>query len=268
MLGGIAGDIIGSIYEHRGIRTKDFPLFDPRCRFTDDSVLTVAVADVLLHGGSYTEKIREYFHRYPDAGYGDSFRLWAKSNDPNPYGSYGNGSAMRVGAIGFAFDDLKSVLAEAKRSAEVTHNHPEGIKGAQAVAAAVFLARTTKNKQEIRSYVERQFAYNLSDTLDLIRPHYRFDVTCQGSVPQALICFLESTDFEDAIRNAVSLSGDSDTQACIAGTVAHAFYGGVPPEIEQEALSRLDEPLGEIVREFTTKFIDREQRDGNKATDA
>ena len=250
MLGAIAGDIIGSIYEAHGIKTKDFPLFDRRCCFTDDTVLSVAVADVILHGGGYAERFREYFRRYPNAGYGGSFYAWAQSNDLAPYGSFGNGSAMRVSPVGFACVDLDAVLLEAKRSAEVTHNHPEGIKGAQAIAAAVFLARNNHSKQQIRSYLEQTFGYKLDERLDDIRPFYGFDVTCQGTVPAAMIAFLESEDFEDAIRNAISLGGDSDTLACIAGGVAHAYYREVPAFILEEVLSRLDHPLREITEEF------------------
>jgi ADP-ribosylglycohydrolase len=254
VIGAIAGDIIGSIYERYGIKTKDFPLFDWRCHFTDDTVLTVAVADVIMHGGSYVERFRDYYRRYPDAGYGGSFHAWARSSQPSPYASFGNGSAMRVSPIGFAFHDLEAVLDEAKRSAEVTHDHPEGIKGAQAIAAAIFLARTKSSKEEIRSFIERTFGYDLSGDIESIRPEYKFDVTCQGTVPAALIAFLDGADFEDSVRNAVSLGGDSDTLACIAGSVAEAYYGGVPPFISQEALSRLDPQLRKMTEEFS-RFV-------------
>ena len=184
MLGAIAGDIIGSVYEINNIKTKEFPLFNPECRFTDDTVLTVAVADVLLNNGNYTEQFKNYCRRYPNAGYGANFGYWAMSDRTEPYNSWGNGSAMRVSAIGFAFNDLNSVLSEAKQSAEVTHNHPEGIKGAQATAIAIFLARTKKDKKLIKSYIENTFGYDLDFSLDQIRPNYDFDVSCQGSVPQ------------------------------------------------------------------------------------
>jgi ADP-ribosylglycohydrolase len=259
MIGAIAGDIIGSTYEFASIKTKDFPLFDERSFFTDDSVLTVAVAYMILHGGSYVELFRDYCRRYPGRSYGLRFHKWAESDNPTPYQSYGNGSAMRVSPIGFAFDDLDTVLAEAKRSAEVTHDHPEGIKGAQAIAAAIYLARTKSSKGEIHSYIERTFKYDLSGSLDGVRPDYMFDETCQGTVPAALLSFLESNDFEDAVRNAVSLGGDSDTLACIAGSVAEAYYG-IPPFIEQEALRRLDPELRSIVEKFAAKF--RRQIDG------
>ncbi len=254
MLGAIAGDIIGSVYEGNNIKTKDFPLFDVNCQFTDDTVLTVAVADVILNGGGYADRLKEYYRCYPYAGYGGNFRLWAQSINTEPYNSWGNGSAMRVSPVGFAFTDLDSVLREAKRSAEVTHNHPEGIKGAQATAAAIFLARTGLEKGAIKSYIETTFGYDLGQTLETIRPGYRFDISCQGSVPQAILAFLESTDFEDAIRNAVSLGGDSDTIACITGGIAEAFYGGVPQPIAREALARLDQPLSAVTREFRFKY--------------
>ena len=257
MIGAIAGDIIGSIYERNNIKTKEFPLFSPGCCFTDDSVLTIAIADVLLNGGSYSEKLKDYCRRYPYAGYGMNFRNWALSSQTEPYNSWGNGSAMRVSPIGFALDDLDSVLNEAKRSAEVTHNHPEGIKGAQATAAAIFLARTEKDKKRIKSYIETTIGYDLNFSLDQIRPNYQlqFDVSCQGSVPQAIVAFLESTNFEDAIRNAISIGGDSDTIACITGSIAQAFYGGVSNAIARQVLSILDEPLRQITKTFMSKYL-------------
>lgn len=255
MIGAIAGDIIGSVYERDNIKTKEFPLFSPGCRFTDDTVLTIAVADVLLNDGNYAERFKDYCRCYPDAGYGMNFHRWALSNRTKPYNSWGNGSAMRVSPIGFALNNLDSVLGEAQRSAEVTHNHPEGIRGAQATAAAVFLARTEKDKKSIESYIEAKFGYDLSFSLDRIRPTYRFDVSCQGSVPQAIAAFLESTDFEDAIRNAISIGGDSDTIACIAGSIAQAFYGDVPETIAQPALNILDQRLRQITKMFTEEFL-------------
>ncbi len=254
MLGAIAGDIIGSVYEFNNIKTKDFPLFDSKCFFTDDTVLTVAVADAILNSGEYVRNIKEYYCRYPDAGYGGMFRRWAKSDSMAAYNSWGNGSAMRVSAVGFAFDDLATVLAEAIQSAAVTHNHPEGIKGAQATAAAIFLARTDRTKQEIASYIETNFGYDLSPTLDEIRPHYQFNESCQETVPQAIAAFLESTDFEDAIRNAISLGGDSDTLACITGGISQAFYGGVPKTISDQVLKRLDAHLRSVTEVFTSTY--------------
>jgi ADP-ribosylglycohydrolase len=251
MLGAIAGDIIGSRFEHARIKSKEFELFNRQCVFTDDTVMTLAVADSLLHKTPYQNNYREYFQYYPAVGYGGRFRRWARSAKPAPYGSFGNGSAMRVSPIGWYYDSLDKVLEEAMHSAEPTHNHPEGIRGAQAVAAAVFVARQGDDKPAIREYVERSFGYDLSASIDAIRPDYDFDVSCQGSVPQALRAFLESTSFEDAVRIAVSLGGDSDTQACIAGGVAEAFYGGVPSEIAEQTLARLDDRLRAVYQAFT-----------------
>ena len=250
MLGAIAGDIIGSRFEHAGIKSKDFELFNRQSVFTDDTVHTIALADSLLHKIPYQEKLREYFHYYPHAGYGGRFRRWARSPKPKPYGSYGNGSAMRVSPIAWFFDTESKVLEEARRSAEMTHNHPEGLRGAQSVAGAVFIARKGADKKQIRDFVQDTFAYDLSGALDEIRPGYSFDVSCQGSVPYAIMACLESTDVEDAVRSAVSLGGDSDTQACIAGSIAEAYYGGVPVEIADEALARLDSRLAGIYQEF------------------
>lgn len=262
MIGAIAGDVIGSIYEHYPIKAKDFPLFDWRCRFTDDTVLTVAVADVLLNGGDYAERFREYYWRYPYAVYGGGFDQWARSSEADAYNSFGNGSAMRVSPVGFAFDRIEDVRAEAVRSAVVTHNHPEGVKGAEATASAVFLARQKTDRNEIRLYIEREFGYDLSKSPDEIRPEYRFDVTCQGTVPAAISSFLHAEDFEDAVRNAVSLGGDSDTLACIAGAIAGAYFG-VPNFIEQEVRSRLDAGLRSITARFVSRFISPRRRRRN-----
>ena len=250
MLGAIAGDIIGSRFEWHNHKSKEFDLFSDDSHFTDDTVLTVALADSLLGGVSFTQKLKEYFWRYPHAGYGGRFLRWAGSSSSEPYNSFGNGSAMRVSPVGWYFNDLSTVLSEARKSAAVTHDHPEGIKGAQAVAAASFLARIGENKADIRDFIVERFGYRFDFTLDDIRPYYRFDVTCQGSIPQALQAFFEANDFEDAIRNAVSIGGDSDTIACITGGIAEAFYGGVPVSIRREVCSRLDEPLLIIVKKF------------------
>ncbi len=254
MLGAIAGDIIGSVYEARPIKRTNFSLFHPLCRFTDDTVLTVALADSLMHGAPYVGLLKQYYRAYPHAGYGGSFHQWAQSVDSRPYNSWGNGSAMRVSPVGFAFGTLDEVLDQAKRSAEVTHDHPERIKGAQAVASAVFLARTGQSKDQIKSYVERTFGYNLDKTLDEIRPTYVFHVSCQKSVPQAMRAFLESDNFEDAVRKAISLGGDSDTLACMAGGIAQALFGGVPPEITSRVYEVLDDQLGNVTRKFTDTF--------------
>lgn len=253
-LGAIAGDVIGSVHEHAGTKTTDFPLFTPRSRFTDDSVLTVAVAEVLATGGSYRDSIQAWARAYPHAGYGGAFRRWTWSAAAEPYGSFGNGSGMRASPVGWASQTLDDVLAEARRSAEVTHDHAEGIKGAQAVAAAVFLARTGSAKDDIRTAIATRFAYDLSRRLDDIRPHYTFDVTCQGSVPEALIAFLESSGWEDAVRKAISLGGDADTLACMTGAVAEAFYGEVPPAIATEVVARLDDRIRATMERFANRF--------------
>ncbi len=254
MLGAIAGDVIGSVHEQSRTKTKDFPLLTPQSRFTDDTVLTVAVADCLLRGRDYVDAFHDYFHAYPDAGYGGTFWLWASSRRRTPYQSWGNGSAMRVSPVAFAGTTLDEVLREAGRSAAVTHDHAEGIRGAQAVAAAIFLARTGGTKEQIRQYVAGQFDYFLDETLDELRPTYPFDVSCQGSVPQAIIAFLESTGYEDAVRNAISLGGDADTMACIAGAIAEAYYGAVPAAIAGPVLARLDDRLRRVVQEFREHF--------------
>jgi ADP-ribosylglycohydrolase len=254
MIGAIAGDIIGSVYEHRPIKTKDFPLFDPRCRFTDDSVLTVAVADSILTGRSYSESIREIGRRYPGAGYGGLFSQWLHSHNPKPYNSWGNGSAMRVSPIGFAFSEEKEVLRQARKTAEISHNHPEGIKGAQATALAVFLARTVRDKEGIRKRIRHRFGYDLDRRVDDIRPTYTFDVSCQGTVPEAIIAFLDSRSYEDAIRNAISLGGDSDTLACITGGIAQAFYGKIPSHIQTKVKEFLTPDLWEITESFCRKY--------------
>lgn len=255
MLGAIAGDVIGSVHEGARTKTKHFPLLTPESRFTDDTVLTVAVAECLLHGRDYVEAFHDYFETYPTAGYGGTFFWWASSRRREPYNSWGNGSAMRVSPVAYVATTLEEVLQEAKRSAEVTHNHEQGIRGAQATAAAVFLARTGGSKEQIRRYVEEQFDYFLDESLDQIRPTYQFDASCQWSVPQSILAFLESKGFEDAIRNAISLGGDADTMACIAGAIAEAYYGGVPAEIAAPVLARLDDRLKSVVREFRDRYM-------------
>lgn len=255
MLGAIAGDIIGSVYESDPIKTKEFPLFGPHSRFTDDTVLTVALADAILNNRDYAAVMKSYFHRFPNAGYGSLFYRWAMSTSNQPYNSYGNGAAMRISPVGWAFDSLEEVLGEARRFTEPTHNHPEGIKGAQATAVAVFLARTGHSKEQIGSHIERTFQYDLSRSLDEIRPGYTFDGSCQGTVPQAIRAFLESRDFEDALRNAVSLGGDSDTLACITGGLAEAYYAGVPRHIAEKVWETLDQDLKEVTLRFRKKFV-------------
>jgi ADP-ribosylglycohydrolase len=254
MIGAIAGDIIGSPYEWNRIKTTDFSLFSGASTYTDDSVLSVAVADAILNGRDYAVTLKEYGRKYPHAGYGGSFRIWLASASLDPYNSFGNGSAMRVSPIGFAFNTLENVLKEAEKSAAVTHNHPEGVKGAQATAAAIFLARQKETKPAIKRYIEANFSYDLSRTLDEIRPIYEFDETCQGTVPEAITAFLESTDYEDAVRKAVSLGGDSDTLACITGGIAQAYYRSVPPEIVKKVKEVLPPDLLLVVSQFNDRY--------------
>lgn len=254
MLGAIAGDIIGSVYERWRIKTKDFPLFQPRCHFTDDSVLTIAVAQAILEGGDYLRAVREVGRRYPHAGYGGAFKAWLRAERPMPYNSWGNGAAMRVSPVGWAFESVEDVLREAARTAEFTHNHPEGIKGAQATALAVYLARKGQSKEAIRQEISGRFGYDLARTVDGIRPGYQFDVSCQGTVPEALIAFFDSTSYEDAVRNAVSLGGDSDTLACITGGVAEAFYGPLPGDILAHVRACLTPDLWEITERFCRRY--------------
>lgn len=254
MLGAIAGDIIGSPFEFYNVKRTDFKLFGMVSRYTDDTVLTIATADCLLNKGDYAQFYKTYARSHPLAGYGGKFMLWAMMGSPKPYNSWGNGSAMRVSPVGYAFDTLEEVLSEASRSAEVTHNHPEGIKGAQAIAASVFLLRTGTGKDQLRQYIADSFGYVLNRTLDDIRPGYGFDVSCMGSVPEAITAFLESIDFEDAVRKAVSLGGDSDTIACMTGALAEAHYGGVPENIEREAMSRLPESFKDVISRFYSAY--------------
>ncbi|MEL7069971.1 MAG: ADP-ribosylglycohydrolase family protein [Cyanobacteria bacterium J06581_3] len=258
MLGAISGDIIGSVHERSKTKVKDFPLFVADSHFTDDTVLSVAVADALLHDrlqdGSYVQTLKTYGKDYMHVGYGKSFKQWLASDSLEPYNSWGNGSAMRVSPVGFAYKSISDVMVSAQQTAEVTHNHTEGVKGAQATAACVFLAKRGDSKADIKSHVEQTFGYDLDRSLSDIRPVYKFHVSCQRSVPESIIAFLESIDFEDAVRNAVSLGGDADTMAAITGGIAEAFYGGVPDAIAQEALSRLDEPLRTIALEFCDRY--------------
>lgn len=254
MIGAIAGDIIGSVYEHRPIKTKDFPLFRPGCGFTDDTVMTVAIADAILDGAAYVDSVRRIGRRYPKAGYGRSFTQWLHLENAGPYNSWGNGSAMRVSPVGFAFSTEEDVLAQAKATAEITHNHLEGVKGAQATALAVFLARNGTDKAGIRSRIADMFGYDMDRTVDSIRPSYAFDVSCQGTVPEAIIAFLDSQSYEDAVRNAVSLGGDSDTLACITGAIAEAFYGGVPEGIREKVRELLTPDLWTVAEAFCKKY--------------
>jgi len=256
MLGSITGDIIGSVYEFNSHKPEyDFPLFTEESIFTDDTVLTVALADSILSGTDYKTKLLEYYHLYPHCSYGGGFHAWANSDNPQPYNSWGNGSAMRVSPVGWAYNDIETVLLKAKESAEVTHNHPEGIKGAQATAASIFLARTNKSKKEIKAFIETAFNYNLDLDIGDLRKTYQFNESCQGTVPQAIFTFLVSDSFEDSIRKAIYIGGDSDTLAAINGSIAEAFYGGVPEEIKSDIFKRLDARLERIAKSFIEKYI-------------
>lgn len=278
MMGAIVGDIVGSIYEFNNVKTKDFPLFQDNCFFTDDTVMTIAVAEAIMNGGKrddFIDAMKKYGRMYPDAGYGGRFYSWLFSDDREPYNSFGNGSAMRVSPCAWAMNCGLAAKAGVypisgreivRLSAEVTHNHPEGIKGAMATADAILMCRyyfggydidciiaennnPDEYKRQIKKHIEQEYGYDLSKTLDEIRPTYQFNETCQETVPQAIIAFLESTDFEDAIRNAISLGGDSDTLAAITGSIAQAAYG-IPDLIREKAFSYLDEPLKDVIRRW------------------
>lgn len=279
MLGAIVGDIVGSVYEWDNIKTKNFPLFREECFFTDDTVMTCAVAEAIMNGGQkddFIDAMKKYGRMYPDAGYGARFGNWVDGDDRGPYNSFGNGSAMRVSPCAWVMDATTDELpSEGKRlaqlSAEVTHNHPEGVKGAMATSDAIFMCRfyfggycgdyeqpindnPTECKRLIKEHIEKEYGYDLSQTLDEIRPTYRFNETCQNTVPQAIIAFLESTDFEDAIRNAISLGGDSDTLAAITGSIAEAAYG-IPAWIKEKAYTYLDEPLKDVLKQWEETIV-------------
>lgn len=254
MIGAIIGDVIGSVHERAATKSTDFPLFVERSRFTDDTVMTIATAQAILDGIPYREAYLTWGRRYRRAGYGGSFRRWLDAEFPEPYGSWGNGSAMRVSPVAFAFDTVDDVLSEAARTAEPTHGHPEGVKGAQAAALATFLARVGTAKPDIRREIGVRFGYDLTRSVAEIRPDYRFDVSCAGSVPEALVCFLETDSMEAAIRTAISLGGDADTQAAIAAAAAAAFDGAVTSAIRQETLRRLPGDMQDIVGQFEARF--------------
>ncbi|TXC66994.1 ADP-ribosylglycohydrolase family protein [Piscinibacter aquaticus] len=251
MFGAIAGDVIGSVFERNNVKSKTFPLFDAASRFTDDTVLTVAVARALLHGESPARAMRELHGRYPEAGFGPTFRAWiAAGDEAAPPKSASNGAAMRISPVGWAGTTLDEVMATARRFTVLTHDHPEAVAGAQAVAVSVFLARQGASKDAICDHVERAFGYDLSVPLDAVRPGYAFDLSCAGTVPHAIRAFLEAHDFEDALRNAISIGGDSDTLAAIAGAIAEAHWGGVPAHIAEPVWAVLDAPLREITQRF------------------
>ena len=259
MYGAILGDMIGAPYEFdRGNKTKDFPLFSKGTQFTDDSVMTIAVAEALMDAAGKSDdevkaalvvSMQKWGRKYPYAGYGGMFSGWLQEKNPKPYGSFGNGSAMRASSVGWLYDNMDDTRKYARLSAEVTHNHPEGIKGAEATAAAIFIARNGGGKDDIRDYIINEFGYDLSRTCDEIRPSYHHVETCQQTVPEAITAFLEGNDFEDVIRTAVSLGGDCDTLTCIAGGMAEAFYG-IPDEIKEECLKRLPEDMIEVLDRF------------------
>ena len=256
--GAICGDIIGSTFEVNSIKSKEFELFEFGSTFTDDTVMTIAVANWLIKDKNSKEvlinELKYFGNKYPNSGYGGMFRRWLKDSNSKPYGSWANGSAMRVSACAYMGKSLKEVNKLAYTSAIVTHNHPEGIKGAQSVADATYLALKGESKNNIKKHVEKNYEYDLSNTLDKIRPDYLFDVSCAGSVPESIICFLEAEDYEDAIRNAISLGGDADTQASICGSIAGAYWG-VPDEIWDESMEYLDYEFIEVLDNFEKNII-------------
>ena len=252
LVGTICGDIIGSVYEGRKTKNIDFPLFSSRDRFTDDTVCTIAVADALIKGLRFEDLIRYWCRKYPHSGYGKGFKSWFLSDKPQPYYSYGNGSAMRVSVVGAYANTLDECLSLAKQSAEITHNHPEGIKGAQSVASAIFLALHSCDKSKIKDYIEKQFGYDLSRKYVDIQPSYRFEVSCQKSVPESIIAFLESADYESAVRMAVAYGGDADTMAAIAGGIAAAYYGDIPQYILDRCTDSLTKDILSVIECFNT----------------
>ena len=255
MFGALCGDFIGSVYEFDNIKTTHFELVSSGCSFTDDTVLTVAIAEAFLNKTDIAESIKKWVSLYPDAGYGGMFRKWISKNSNMPYNSFGNGSAMRVSAAGWVGTNIAHTMNLALQTAVVTHNHPEGIKGAQATAVAIFMARKGYSKSEISNYISEKFGYNLSQTTDEIRPSYSFNAICQETVPQAIICFLESKNWEEAIRLAISLGGDSDTLAAICGSIAEAFYGGVPQEILDAILPKIPKDILTVLNSFSQKYL-------------
>ena len=260
MLGAVLGDIVGSVYEFKNIRTKEFPLISKNSTFTDDTVMTFAIAKAILVSkkNHYKDEevkkecikqMHEFGYKYPGRGYGGMFYTWLYTDREKPYNSFGNGSAMRVSSVGWLFDTLEEVEHYAKLTAEVTQNHPEGIKGAQAIASCIYLARQGQSKEYIKTYVSETYGYSLDEPIDHIREHYTFNETCQGSVPQAIRAFYESEDYEDALRNAISIGGDSDTIACMSGAIAEAYYG-MPEELKEMALDKITDEMREIYGEF------------------
>lgn len=269
MYGAVLGDIVGSPYEFdRGNKSKEFEMWNNSVSFTDDSVMTIAIADALLRVPEDAEdefvkqavikSMQEWGHKYPQAGYGQRFLLWLEQKNPQPYDSWGNGSAMRVSPVGWLYDSLKETRRYARLTSEVTHNHPEGMKGAEATASAIFMARTGASKDDIKEFIIQEFGYDLSRTCEEIRPDYYHVESCQQTVPEAITAFLEGTDFEDVIRTAVSLGGDCDTLTCIAGSMAEAFYG-MPGEMKAEVRKRVDEDMLEVMDRFD-EFLENARR--------
>lgn len=261
LMGAILGDIAGSIYEFDPHKSTDINLQDNRMDYTDDTIMTIAVADWILNDKRHTmnglvERMQQWGRRYPHpmGAYGNMFSQWLRSDNPMPYNSWGNGSAMRVSAVGFAFDTLEETMNVAKKCAEVTHNHPEGIKGAQATAAAIFMARTGSPKKEIRRFITDTFGYNLDRSCDDIRPTYGFDGSCQGTVPESIIAFLDSKDYEDALRLCISLGGDADTMGAITGAIAGAYYNKMPYALYEFGMEKLPKDIQNVVGLFNSKY--------------
>ena len=256
LYGALGGDLVGSVYEFDNIKTKDFPLLDDKCDLTDDSILTVATAEVICSDGNYALAYHRWGNRHPHRGYGGAFLSWLgrREEELTPYNSWGNGAAMRVSPVGFAFQSVDDVWDAAEASASVTHNHDEGIRGAQATALAVFLARQGESKADIEKQIEHCFDYNLSQSLDAIRPTYCFDVSCQGTVPVAIRAFLESWCYEDAIRNAISVGGDSDTIAAITGGIALAYYKEMPERLVEAIEGKLTSDMREVCETFAQRY--------------
>ena len=261
LMGAILGDIVGSIYEFDPHKATDINLQDKRMDYTDDTIMTIAVADWILNDKRHTmnglvERMQQWGRRYPHpmGAYGNMFSQWLRSDNPMPYNSWGNGSAMRVSAVGFAFDTLEETMNVAKKCAEVTHNHPEGIKGAQATAAAIFMARTGSPKKEIRRFITDTFGYNLDRSCDDIRPTYGFDGSCQGTVPESIIAFLDSKDYEDALRLCISLGGDADTMGAITGAIAGAYYNKMPYALYEFGMEKLPKDIQNVVGLFNSKY--------------
>jgi ADP-ribosylglycohydrolase len=252
MIGAIAGDMIGSPYESYPIKHTNFDLVVSA--FTDDTVLTIAIAYAIINEADIASSLKNFAEKYHNLPYGSGFRKWIWSWDNKPYNSFGNGSAMRVSPVGFAYDSVEEVLHQAERTAGVTHNHPEGIKGAQATALAIYLARIGESKDTIRKEITDRFFYDLNRTVDEIRPNYSFDVTCQGSVPESIVAFLDADSWEDAVKKSISLGGDADTMACITGGIAQAFYKKIPDNIAKNVRNKLPGDLLEILDKFNTKY--------------